>query len=103
MCASHAIEASSISGTKPTSPVSRLMANHTARKVTTGLEVSADLTGSSGPPNTPRPDERSILKPFSLFELSVQARLICVLETVVAVRFDGALGGPGVTPVAVFE
>ena len=36
--------------------------------------------------------ERSILKPVSLLELSVQERLIWVDETAVALRFVGAAG-----------
>ena len=39
----------------------------------------------------------STLKPFSLLALSVQERLIWLLENVVAVRFVGAAGGTGAT------
>lgn len=40
--------------------------------------------------------ERSIRNPSSLLLLSDHVRLTCVVDTVVAVRFDGAAGG-GVT------
>jgi hypothetical protein len=49
--------------------------------------------------------ERSTLNPVSLFELSVQDRLIWLDDTAVAVRFVGGLG-VGQTPeyeLAVFE
>ncbi len=36
------------------------------------------------------PKERSILKPVSLVELSVHAKLICLFEAFVAVRVVGA-------------
>jgi hypothetical protein len=39
--------------------------------------------------------ERSILKPFSFAALSIQARLIWLEETAVAMRLDGAAGGVG--------
>jgi hypothetical protein len=39
--------------------------------------------------------ERSILKPSSFAALSIQARLIWLEETAVAVRLDGAAGGTG--------
>ena len=39
--------------------------------------------------------ERSILKPSSFAALSIQARLIWLEETAVAVRLDGAAGGAG--------
>jgi len=39
--------------------------------------------------------ERSILKPSSFAALSIQARLIRLEETAVAVRLDGAAGGAG--------
>src|SRR5215471_1104518 len=40
----------------------------------------------------PEPAHRSISNPVSLFELSVQARLIWLVETAVAARFVGAFG-----------
>jgi hypothetical protein len=39
--------------------------------------------------------ECSILKPSSFAALSIQARLIWLEETAVAVRLDGAAGGAG--------
>src|SRR5262249_54753415 len=54
----------------------------------------------------PTPVQRSILKPSSLVELSVQARLICDDDTAVAVRLLGApFGGfgAGVVAVALFD
>ena len=47
--------------------------------------------------------ERSILKPVSLFELSVHDRLIWLVETVVAVRLLGEARGPDVVALEVFE
>ena len=49
--------------------------------------------------------ERSRMKPVSLLELSVQVRLICVLEIAVAAGSLGALGavGAAVVALAVFE
>ena len=41
----------------------------------------------------PLPVQRSTLNPVSLLELSVQARLIWVVEMDVAVKLLGALGG----------
>ena len=41
----------------------------------------------------PLPAQRSILKPSSFPELSVQLRLIWELETALAARFDGDVGG----------
>ena len=44
------------------------------------------------------PGARSMLKVVSLLELSVQLRLTCVEETVMAVRLVGAAGIAGKTP-----
>ena len=64
ICASQAMEASSMLGTKPTSPVTILIANQTARKVITGRSVGAVATGRSGPANTPLRVERAMKKPY---------------------------------------
>ena len=47
--------------------------------------------------------ERSTRKPVSLVALSVHARLMRLVETAVAVRFDGAAGGGWVVAEAVLE
>ena len=51
------------------------------------------------------PVQRSILKPVSLFELSVHARFIWLLEAAVAVKTAGGAGGWAACVVAmvVFE
>src|SRR6185436_12974215 len=46
----------------------------------------------------PPPLLRSILKPVSFDELSVHVRLIWLVETAVAARFDGAAGVPPPPP-----
>ena len=51
----------------------------------------------------PPPVERSNLKPCSFVALSVQARLIWLGETALAVRLLGIAGGDSVVAVAGFE